>query len=56
MALDKILNVVCSTYDFKESVEKKKTKSWLKSVSAFANTKGGSLFFGIDDSPDFVTF
>ena len=44
MALDKILNVECSTYDFKESVEKKKTKSWLKSISAFANTKGGSLF------------
>ncbi len=49
MALDKILNVECSTYDFKESVEKKKTKSWLKGISAFANTKGGSLFFGIDD-------
>lgn len=30
MTLDKILNVECSTYDFKESVEKKKTKSWLK--------------------------
>ena len=54
MALDKILNVECSTYDFKESVEKKKTKSWLKSVSAFANTKGGSLFFGIDDSGDII--
>lgn len=52
MALDKILNVECSTYNFKESVEK--TKSWLKSVSAFANTKGGSLFFGIDDSGDII--
>ena len=48
--LEKILNVECSAYDFKEAVEKKKTKSWLKSISAFANTKGGSLFFGIDDS------
>lgn len=48
--LEKILNVECSVYDFKESVERKKTKSWLKSISAFANTKGGSLFFGIDDS------
>lgn len=48
--LEKILNVECSAYDFKESVERKKTKSWLKSISAFANTKGGSLFFGIDDS------
>ena len=25
-------------------------KSWLKSVSAFANGQGGSLFFGIDDN------
>ena len=49
MILGKILNVECSTYDFKASVEKKKTKSWLKSIYAFANTKGGSLFFGIDD-------
>ena len=27
----------------------KKPKSWLKSVSAFANGLGGSLFFGIDN-------
>ena len=54
MTLDKILNVECSTYDFKASVEKKKTKSWLKSISAFANTKGGSLFFGIVDSGNII--
>ena len=24
-------------------------KSWLKSVSAFANTNGGSLFYGVND-------
>lgn len=30
-------------------VEEKKPKSWLKSVSAFANGLGGSLFFGIDN-------
>ena len=30
-------------------LEEKKPKSWLKSVSAFANGLGGSLFFGIDD-------
>ena len=34
----------CSTYDFKEMLERKKVKSWLKFVSAFANTDGGSLF------------
>ena len=30
-------------------LEEKKPKSWLKSVSAFANGLGGSLFFGIDN-------
>ena len=40
----------CSTYDFKEMLEEKKPKSWLKSVSAFANGIGGSLFFGIDNT------
>ncbi len=54
MKLSEILKVECTTYDFKESVEKKKTKSWLKSVSAFANTKGGSLFFGVDDDGNVV--
>lgn len=33
----------CSSYDFKEMLERKKVKSWLKSVSAFANTDGGSF-------------
>ena len=37
----------CTTYDFKVMLEEKKPKSWLKSVSAFANGLGGSLFFGI---------
>lgn len=36
-------------YDKKQAVEMKKTKSWLKSVSAFANGKGGVLVFGIAD-------
>ena len=35
--------------DFKEAVERAKPKSWLKSVSAFANTKGGALIFGVTD-------
>jgi len=39
----------CSAYDFKEALERKKTKSWLKSVSAFANGSGGSLYYGIAD-------
>ncbi len=43
------LIVECSAYDFKEMLERKKVKSWLKSVSAFANTDGGSLFYGVND-------
>lgn len=35
--------------DFKEELECKKPKSWLKSVSAFANTNGGVLLFGVRD-------
>lgn len=31
-------------------LEEKRPKSWLKSVCAFANGQGGSLFFGIDDN------
>lgn len=37
----------CTAYDFKLKLEEKKPKSWLKSISAFANGSGGSLFFGI---------
>lgn len=39
----------CTAYDFKSMLEEKKPKSWMKSVSAFANGQGGSLFFGIDN-------
>ena len=35
--------------DFKVALETKKPKSWLKSVSAFSNVIGGTLFFGISD-------
>ena len=36
-------------YDKKLSLEEKKPKSWCKSVSAFANTFGGALIFGISN-------
>lgn len=39
----------CTAYDFKLMLEEKKPKSWLKSISAFANGLGGSLFFGLDN-------
>ena len=49
MVLDKLI-AECSDYDFKEQLEIKKSKSWLKTVSAFANGIGGILFFGINDN------
>lgn len=39
----------CTAYDFKIMLEEKRPKSWLKSVSAFANGLGGSLFIGVDN-------
>ena len=45
----KTLIAECTAYDFKVMLEEKKPKSWLKSISAFANGLGGSLFFGIDN-------
>ena len=48
MILDDLI-AECTAYDFKLMLEEKKPKSCLKSVSAFANGMGGSLFFGIDN-------
>ena len=44
-----LLIAECTAYDFKVILEESRPKSWLKSVSAFANTMGGSLFFGVDN-------
>ncbi|MDO4330794.1 MAG: ATP-binding protein [Lachnospiraceae bacterium] len=41
-------------YDKKQAVERKKVKSWLKSISAFANTAGGILIFGITNDEEIV--
>ena len=51
---DNRLIAECTAYDFKEMLERKKVKSWLKSVSAFANTDGGSLFYGVNDEGEIV--
>ena len=47
----KIENLIgeATEYDKKQAVETKKPKSWCKSVSAFANTSGGILIFGVAD-------
>ena len=41
-------------YDKKLALEEKKPKSWCKSVSAFANTFGGALIFGISNDGQVV--
>ncbi len=41
-------------YDKEVQLEEKDPRSWLKSVSAFANGIGGSLIFGIADKTDEV--
>ena len=50
MILDsKLLIGETTAYDKKQMLEIKRPKSWLKSVSAFANGEGGILVFGISD-------
>ena len=41
-------------YDKKEKLEVNKPKSWLKSVSAFANGSGGEIIFGIREDNEIV--
>ena len=48
MTIDDLISE-CTAYDYKVALEEKKPKSWLKSVSAFANGLGGSLFYGVDN-------
>ena len=43
-----------TVYDKKEKLERNKSKSWLKSVSAFANGEGGVLIWGISDNDEVV--
>lgn len=41
-------------YDKKAKLEKKKPKSWCKSISAFANGSGGALIWGINDNDEII--
>lgn len=43
-----------TVYDKKQQLEERKPKSWLKSVSAFANGVGGVLIFGVADDDTIV--
>ena len=53
MELCKIISE-SSDCEFKEKLEISKPKSWLKSVSAFANGVGGTLLFGVSDDKKFI--
>ena len=48
------LYIEASHVDYKEQLEEKKPRSWLKSISAFANTRGGHLIFGVKNEPRVV--
>jgi ATP-dependent DNA helicase RecG len=48
-SLSELLIAEATEYEFKSELELKRPKSWLKTVSAFANGLGGSFFFGVDD-------
>lgn len=50
MKLSDYENVESTYIDFKETLETNKPRSWLKTVSAFANTKGGILLYGVRDT------
>lgn len=43
-----------TAYDKKRELERKEPLSWLKSVSAFANTLGGKLLFGVSNDGELV--
>jgi ATP-dependent DNA helicase RecG len=47
--LNQLLIAEATEYEFKSSVEANKPRSWLKTVSAFANGVGGSIYIGVSD-------
>lgn len=49
MQLKDFDNAESTNIDYKEFLEKDRPKSWLKTVSAFANTKGGTILYGVRD-------
>ncbi len=50
MKIDDYEKAETTNIDFKVDLEQERPKSWLKSVSAFANTKGGIILFGVDNT------
>ena len=54
--IEEIIDLIGETteYEKKVTLEEKDPESWLKSVSAFANTNGGALIFGVDNDDNIV--
>jgi ATP-dependent DNA helicase RecG len=49
LTLKELLVAEATEYEFKSALEINRPKSWLKTVSAYANGQGGSFFYGVDD-------
>jgi len=47
--LNRLLIAEATEHEFKSAVEANKPRSWLKTVSAFANGVGGSIYIGVSD-------
>ena len=47
--ITQLLIAEATEYEFKSDLEIKKAKNWLKTVSAFSNGVGGSIYFGVFD-------
>jgi len=47
---NELLIAEATEHEFKSALEISRPKSWLKTVSAFANCLGGRIFFGVDDN------
>jgi ATP-dependent DNA helicase RecG len=47
--LNQFLIAEATEFEFKSAIEVNKPRSWLKTVSAFANGIGGSIYFGVSD-------
>ena len=50
MLLPELLIAEATEYEFKSALEVKKAKNWLKTISAFSNGLGGSIYFGMNDA------
>ena len=52
--IEELLMAETNDIEFKETLEASKPKSWLKTVVAFANGTGGSIFWGISDDRSII--